>query len=89
MNLRGFARDLRLNAPSLLPVVMILAAFRWVVVGEPMPGLAQRVGGMILLLLGLTFIVSGLECTIFPFATWNGSHRRTASCRTDSSLPAS
>jgi len=66
--LAGFARELRSNAQALLPVVVILAVFQWGVVGEPMQDLAQRVGGMLLILLGLTFLVSGLERSMFPLA---------------------
>ena len=64
--MRDFVRELRQNTANLLPILAILAFFQWVVVGEAMPDLLQRLGGMLLILLGLTFLVSGLDRAIFP-----------------------
>jgi len=66
LNLRGFARLLGQNLRDLVPNIVVIALFQWVVIGEPMADGGERLVGFVLVLLGLTFFVSGLETSIFP-----------------------
>lgn len=54
------------NFRDFLPILGVIAAFQWLVVGEPMPDLQRRLGGLALTLVGLTFFVRGLTMSIFP-----------------------
>lgn len=66
MNPRAIARLLRQNLRDLLPIILVIAFFQWVVVGVPMADAGMRMVGLVMVLLGLTFFVSGLESSIFP-----------------------
>lgn len=66
MNIRAIARLLRQNLRDLLPIILVITFFQLVVIGEPIPDAGARVGGLVMVLLGLTFFVSGLETSIFP-----------------------
>lgn len=66
MNIRAIARLLRDNLRDLLPIILVIAFFQFVVIGEPMTELGTRMAGLVMVLLGLTFFVSGLETSIFP-----------------------
>ncbi|MCL4767601.1 MAG: DUF1538 family protein [Hyphomicrobiaceae bacterium] len=66
MDIRGFARLLGHNLRDLLPIIVVIAFFQIVVIGEPMAIASERILGLVLVLLGLTFFVSGLESSIFP-----------------------
>ena len=66
MNLRAIARLFRQNLRDLAPIVVVILFFQWIVVGEPMVDGGERLVGFALVLLGLTFLVSGLETSIFP-----------------------
>lgn len=60
--LKEMARNLR----DFVPILAVVVAFQWGVIGEPMPDLGLRIGGILLTLLGLTFFVRGLEMSLFP-----------------------
>lgn len=66
LDIRGFARLLGKNLRDLLPIILVIAFFQWVVVGVPMADAAQRLLGLGLVFIGLTFFVNGLETSIFP-----------------------
>lgn len=60
--LQGSARDLA-------PVVLVIAAFQALVVRAPLPpdvAIVELVSGLVLVLLGLTLFVQGLELGLFP-----------------------
>ena len=51
---------------DLLPIVVVIAFFQLVVLREPLPNLGQMLGGVLLVVLGLTFFIRGLEMGLFP-----------------------
>lgn len=59
-------RSLRDSARDLLPIVGVIAFFQIVVLRQPLPDLASLLGGMLMVLAGLTLFVRGLELGLFP-----------------------
>jgi hypothetical protein len=59
-------REASKNLRDFLPILGVVVFFQWIIVGEPMPDVWQRLGGMLLTLLGLTLFVRGLDMSIFP-----------------------
>ena len=51
---------------DLLPIVGVIAFFQLVVLQKPFPDLGEMLGGIVMLILGLTFFVRGLEMGLFP-----------------------
>ncbi len=51
---------------DLLPIVFVIAFFQLVVLKQPIPRLAQLLGGLAMVIAGLTFFVRGLEMGLFP-----------------------
>lgn len=51
---------------DLLPVVLVVVFFQLAVLQQPLPNLMQLITGMLLVVLGLTFFVNGLEMGLFP-----------------------
>ena len=51
---------------DLLPIVLVVAFFQLVVIQQPFPDLARVLIGLLLVVLGLTFFVRGLEQGLFP-----------------------
>lgn len=51
---------------DLLPVLAVIIVFQYLVIGQPLPELARFVEGMILVVIGLTLFVYGLEQGLFP-----------------------
>src|SRR5690606_3103800 len=62
----SFLREIGRNVRDLLPILIVVLVFQWFVVGEPMPDVAVRLGGLLMTLLGLTLFVRGLEMSLFP-----------------------
>jgi hypothetical protein len=62
--------ELARNARDLLPLVGVVILFQWLVVGEPLPELERRIGGVALILVGLTFFLRGLAMSLFPLGEW-------------------
>jgi hypothetical protein len=56
---RGSIRDLS-------PIVLVIAAFQYLVLGQPLDGALALVGGALTVVLGLTLFVYGLELALFP-----------------------
>src|SRR5690606_4280279 len=61
------------NHLELFPILAAVIVFRAMVVGEPMPDVSQRVGVILLALLGLTLLVRGLDVRLFRFRLSAGS----------------
>lgn len=59
-------REMAGNLRDLLPVLAVIAIFQLFVLGEPMPDLQRRIGGVFLVLVGMTFFVRGLAMSVFP-----------------------
>ena len=60
---------LRLTAGSLrdlAPIVLVISFFQLAVLRQPFPDLAGTLGGLVLVMFGLTFFVQGLEMGLFP-----------------------
>lgn len=51
---------------DLLPILLVIVFFQLVVLQQPIPDLMGLLGGMILVILGLTFFIFGLEMGLFP-----------------------
>ncbi|MDA0154569.1 DUF1538 domain-containing protein [Vibrio sp. Makdt] len=51
---------------DLLPIVTVIAFFQLVVLQEPLPHLLSILTGLVLVVLGLTFFIFGLEMGLFP-----------------------
>lgn len=60
------ARELGQNFRDFFPILTVVIVFQWFVVGEPMPDVWLRLGGILVTLVGLTLFVRGLDMSIFP-----------------------
>ena len=58
-SLLGSVRDLA-------PVVLVVMFFQLAVLQQPIPNLVQLITGLLLVVLGLTFFIRGLEMGLFP-----------------------
>lgn len=64
--LRAFWLSLLNSARDLTPIVVVIAFFQLIVLQQPIPNLANLLGGIFLVMLGLTLFVQGLETALFP-----------------------
>ncbi|HAS8310832.1 TPA: DUF1538 domain-containing protein [Vibrio vulnificus] len=60
--LKAFAASAR----DLLPIVVVIVFFQIVVLKEPLPNILSIGFGLVLVILGLTFFIFGLEIGLFP-----------------------
>jgi len=51
---------------DLLPIILVIAFFQLVVLQQPIPNLGRILVGTLLVVLGLTFFIRGLEQGLFP-----------------------
>ncbi|MBT8113910.1 MAG: DUF1538 domain-containing protein [Arenicella sp.] len=51
---------------DLLPILLVILFFQFLVLEKPLPNMTQLVTGMIFVVLGLTFFIHGLEQGLFP-----------------------
>ena len=51
---------------DIVPIVAVVVFFQFAVLRQPLPNLGEILGGLLLVLLGLTFFVRGLEQGLFP-----------------------
>lgn len=61
-----FPKALLGSCKDLLPIVLVIAFFQCAVLQQPMPNLSDTFVGLILVKLGLTFFIYGLEMGLFP-----------------------
>lgn len=54
------------SARDLLPIIVVITFFQLVVLQEPLPNIAPILFGLLLVVLGLTFFIFGLEMGLFP-----------------------
>jgi hypothetical protein len=66
MSLKALARPLISSLRDLLPVIVVVVFFQLVVLQQPLPNLLQLISGILLVVLGLTFFINGLEMGLFP-----------------------
>ena len=64
--LKALARALVGSLRDLLPVILVVVFFQLFVLQQPLPNLVQLLSGIVLVVLGLTFFVNGLEMGLFP-----------------------
>ncbi|RLA03627.1 MAG: DUF1538 domain-containing protein [Gammaproteobacteria bacterium] len=64
--LRAFFATLLSSLRDLLPIILVVAFFQIVVIRQPFPDLADILIGTLLVILGLTFFIRGLEQALFP-----------------------
>jgi uncharacterized membrane protein (DUF2068 family) len=63
---RRFTGSLLSSVRDLLPIVLVVAFFQIVVIRQPLPEFGRIVTGFLLVILGLTLFVRGLEQGLFP-----------------------
>jgi len=64
--LQLFVKALIDSIRDLLPIALVIAFFQLVVLHQPIPNLGDIFFGTILVVLGLTFFIRGLEMGLFP-----------------------
>lgn len=64
--LHNFLIALRRSARDLMPIVAVIAFFQIAVLQQPIPDVWNLIGGMLLVVLGLTLFVRGLDMGLFP-----------------------
>ena len=65
-SLRALARALVGSMRDLLPVVVVVAFFQLAILQQPLPNVVQLLTGLLMVVLGLTFFINGLEIGLFP-----------------------
>lgn len=65
-NLRAFAQHLLGSIRDLAPVILVVLFFQLLVLKQPLPNLEQLITGVVLVVIGLTFFINGLELGLFP-----------------------
>jgi hypothetical protein len=61
-----FFRSLLRSFQDLLPIILVIGFFQLVVLRQPVPELGQILLGGLMVLLGLTLFVQGLQMALFP-----------------------
>lgn len=59
-------KPLLVSGRDLTPIVVVVAVFQLLVLRQPLPDLAGLLGGLLMVLLGLTLFTKGLELGLFP-----------------------
>jgi len=62
----GFLHDLKSSIKDLLPIIAVITFFQLVVLQQPIPHLEKLLTGTVLVILGLTLFIRGLELGLFP-----------------------
>lgn len=57
---------LRQAVMDLLPIIVVIAFFQLVVIRQPLPQLGEMLVGVVLVILGLSMFIQGLEIALFP-----------------------
>jgi hypothetical protein len=65
-SLLALGRSVLNSLQDLAPIILVISFFQLVVLQQPLPDLAALLGGTLLVVLGLTFFVYGLEMGLFP-----------------------
>lgn len=64
--IRFVVDKLRQSVTDLLPIVLVIAFFQLVVIRQPLPQLGEVLFGTLLVVIGLSMFVQGLEMALFP-----------------------
>jgi hypothetical protein len=62
----GFWQVFKGSIRDLAPIILVIAFFQLAVLKQPIPNLADLLFGTVLVILGLTFFIRGLELGLFP-----------------------
>ena len=65
-NIQLFIQSLLGSAKDLAPIIIVIAFFQAVVLRQPIPNLGGILVGTLLVLIGLTLFIRGLEMGLFP-----------------------
>jgi len=65
--LQAFLSTLLDSLRDLAPIILVVAFFQLVVLRQPLPNLADVLVGTVLVILGLTLFIRGLDLGLFPF----------------------
>ena len=61
-----FLKQLFSSFIDLLPILVVVLLFQTLIIRQPIPNLTDLIFGMLLVVLGLTFFIEGLEQALFP-----------------------
>ena len=64
--LRQFLLSLHRSFKDLLPIILVIGFFQFVVLRQPVPQLGQILAGGLMVLVGLSLFVQGLQLALFP-----------------------
>lgn len=64
--LRNFFHALNRSARDLAPIVLVISFFQIAILQQSFPNVAELIAGMIMVVLGLTLFIRGLEMGLFP-----------------------
>lgn len=64
--LKNISRALLESLRDLLPIIIVVAFFQFIVLQQPIPHLERILTGTLLVIIGLTLFVRGLEMGLFP-----------------------
>ena len=63
-----FRRELAETATAILPVALVVLVLSAVVIGAPLPGLAQVLVGVLAAVVGLTLFITGVKMALLPLS---------------------
>jgi hypothetical protein len=64
--LQNIIRTLSASIRDLLPIIVVIAFFQLVILHQPIPQFGQLLEGLLLVIVGLSLFVRGLEMGLFP-----------------------
>lgn len=64
--LRNFLHALQRSARDLAPIVLVISFFQIAILQQPFPDAVGLISGMLLVVIGLTLFIRGLELGLFP-----------------------
>lgn len=64
--IRYIGGRLRQSTMDLMPIILVIAFFQLVVIRQPLPQLGEMIFGTLLVILGLSMFIEGLEMALFP-----------------------
>ncbi len=64
--LKLFLHSLASSARDLLPIVIVIGFFQFLILKQPIPNFLGILGGLFLVVLGLALFIKGLEMALFP-----------------------
>jgi hypothetical protein len=59
-------KTLTASVRDLLPIIVVIAFFQLLILRQPIPHFAQIIEGLVLVIIGLSLFIKGLEIALFP-----------------------